>query len=128
MEFRDEAQRAGLERLVYYVLSPALLMHTLANAPLGSVPVGAVGAALAGAVILMSLLCLALLPLLRVDGPAFTSVFQGATRWQTFIALAVASGLHGETGVTLAAVAMIAMIPLLNVINVAMNQGWNRFR
>jgi predicted permease len=115
---RDETHRVGIERLVYYVLSPALLIRTLALAPLGSVPVGEVGAALAGAVVLMSLLCLALSRVLRVDGPAFTSVFQGATRWQTFIALAIASALYGETGVTLAAVAMIAMIPLLNILNV----------
>ena len=30
-----------------------------------------------------------LLDRLDIDGPAFTSIFQGATRWQTYVALAV---------------------------------------
>ena len=70
----------------------------------------------------MALLCLALRPLLAswlaLDGPAFTSLFQGATRWQTFIALAVAGSLFGEFGLALASVAAVAMIPILNVISV----------
>ena len=35
---------------------------------------------------------------LGTDGPAFTSLFQGATRWQTFVALAVAGNLYGDSG------------------------------
>jgi len=70
----------------------------------------------------MSLLCLGLRPLLSrfaVDGPAFTSIFQGATRWQTYVALAVSSNLYGEIGLALASVAMVAIIPLVNVFSVA---------
>src|SRR6202008_915594 len=70
----------------------------------------------------MSLLCLALRPLLArggVDGPAFTSVFQGAIRWQTYVALAVSGNLFGDTGLALASVAMVAIIPLVNVFSVA---------
>ena len=53
-----------------------------------------------------------------LDLAPFTSFFQGATRWQTFVALAVAGNLFGERGLALAAVGVVAMIPLLNVINV----------
>jgi malonate transporter len=70
----------------------------------------------------MSLLCLALRPLFSrwsIDGPAFTSIFQGATRWQTYVALAVASNLFGHTGLALASVAMVAIIPLVNVFSVS---------
>jgi malonate transporter len=119
---RDESHWIRIEKIVYYVLFPALLIHTVARADLGSVPLIDIGGALAGAVLIMSALCLALRRLLsarwRVDGPAFTSFFQGATRWQTFVALAVAGNLFGERGLALAAVAVVAMIPLLNVINV----------
>ena len=118
----DERQWVGIERLVYYVLFPALLVQTLARAELGTVPVSAIAASLAVAVLLMSALCLALrAPLTRrlnLDGPAFTSMFQGATRWQTFVAIAVANNLFGDAGVAFAAVAVVAMIPLLNVLNV----------
>ena len=55
----------------------------------------------------------------RIDGPAFTSIFQGATRWQTYVALAVSGNLFGHIGLALASVAMVAIIPLVNVFSVA---------
>ena len=54
-----------------------------------------------------------------VDGPAFTSIFQGATRWQTYVALAVSGNLFGDVGLALASVAMVAIIPLVNVFSVS---------
>ena len=118
---RLDTQWHGLERLTYYVLFPTLLIQTLVQADLSSVPVAGVGGALLLAALVMSLLCLALRPLFsrwKIDGPAFTSIFQGATRWQTFVALAVSSNLFGHTGLALASVAMVAIIPLVNVLSV----------
>jgi hypothetical protein len=119
---RLETQWHGLERLTYYVLFPMLLIQTLVKADLSSVPVAGVGGALLLAALAISLLCLALQPLLArfsVDGPAFTSIFQGATRWQTYVALSVSGNLFGNTGLALASVAMVAIIPLVNVLSVA---------
>ena len=119
----DEPIWIGIERLVYYVLFPALLVDTLSRAKLSSVPIAGVGGALLLAVLVMSALCMALRPLLArwqgISGPSFTSIFQGATRWQTFVALSVAGNLYGDVGITLASVAMVAMIPLLNIFAVA---------
>ena len=119
---RLETQWHGLERLTYYVLFPMLLVQTLVKADLSKVPVAGVGGALLLSALLMSLLCLALRPILSrwdIDGPAFTSIFQGATRWQTYVALAVSGNLFGETGLALASVAMVAIIPLVNVLSVS---------
>src|SRR6186713_2355892 len=91
---RLETQWNGLERLTYFVLFPTLLIQTLVKADLSKVPVAGVGGSLFLSALAMSLLCLALRPLflrLAIDGPAFTSIFQGATRWQTYVALAVCS-------------------------------------
>src|SRR5215510_2242484 len=118
---RLDTQWHGLERLTYYVLFPTLLIQTLVKADLSNVPVAGVGGALLLSALAMSLLCLALPPLfsrLAIDGPAFTSIFQGATRWQTYVALIVSSNLYGETGLALASVAMVAIIPLVNVLSV----------
>src|SRR4029077_20698484 len=91
---QQDAHWIGLERILYYVMFPALLVESLSRAALSKVPVLAVGGTLLAAVLLMSGLCLALRPLialyLNTDGATFTSLFQGATRWQTFVALAVA--------------------------------------
>ena len=119
---RLDTQWHGLERLTYYVLFPTLLIQTLVKADLSSVPVAGVGGALMLSALVMSLLCLALRPLFsrwNIDGPAFTSIFQGATRWQTFVALAISSNLFGHTGLALASVAMVAIIPLVNVFSVS---------
>jgi malonate transporter and related proteins len=117
---KEDAHWIGLEQLVYFVLFPALLIQTLWRANLASVPIGGVGGALLLSVLIMAALCLALRrPLatsLGIDGPAFTSIFQGATRWQTFVALAVANNLYGDAGVALASVAMVTMTPVLNIV------------
>ena len=117
-----DTQWHGLERLTYYVLLPVLVVQTLLKADLGKVPVAGVGGALFISALLMALLCLALRPLLArcaIDGPAFTSIFQGATRWQTYVALAVSGSLHGDVGLALASVALIAIVPLGNIFSVA---------
>jgi malonate transporter and related proteins len=119
---RLETQWHGLERLTYYVLFPMLLIQTLVKADLSSVPVAGVGGALLLSALAISLLCLALRPLLSnwgIDGPAFTSIFQGATRWQTYVALSVSGNLFGNVGLALASVAMVAIIPMVNVLSVA---------
>jgi malonate transporter and related proteins len=119
---RLETQWHGLERLTYYVLFPMLLIQTLVKADLTRVPVAGVGGALLLSALVMSLLCLALRPALArlaVDGPAFTSMFQGAVRWQTYVALSVSANLYGDAGLALASVAMVAIIPLVNVFSVA---------
>ena len=118
---RPETQWHGLERLTYYVLFPALLIQTLVKADLTKVPVAGVG----GALLLSVLADVAVVPRAAaparprsVDGPAFTSIFQGATRWQTYVALAVSGNLFGDLGLALASVAMVAIIPLVNVFSV----------
>lgn len=118
----DDIHWVGLERIVYYVLFPALLIVTLGRADLASVPAADVGFALMFAALATSALCFAIHPVLTrlgVDGPAFTSVFQGATRFQTYVALSVVGNLYGTTGLTLASVATVAMVPILNVLSVA---------
>ena len=119
---RLDTQWHGLEQLTYFVLFPMLLIQTLVKADLSRVPVAGVGGALLLSALAMSLLCLALRPALSrlgIDGPAFTSIFQGATRWQTFVALSIAANMFGDLGLALASVAMVAIIPLVNVFSVA---------
>jgi hypothetical protein len=108
----------GVERLTYQVLFPAVVIHTLAVADLSRLPVLAMGLSLVLAILIVAALLLLSRPMLAragIDGPAFTSIFQGSVRWNTFVALALAAGLQGRDGTTLMAIAVAAMIPLLNV-------------
>lgn len=118
--FVSEQQWNGLERATYVIFFPALIIDTLARADLSSVPVLGVGGALVTSILIMAGIVLAIRPLLErhagIDGPSFTSVFQGATRWNTFVGLAVAGSLFGQRGIALIAVAIAAMVPLLNLL------------
>lgn len=117
----DEAWQ-GFEAISYYVLVPALISKTLAVAKLGEVPFGKLAATLIGTVFIIAVALLAARSFLerhlRTDSPGFTSIFQGALRWNAFIALAIAANLFGNEGVALAAVAIAALIPLLNFMSV----------
>ncbi|MCU0885888.1 MAG: AEC family transporter [Beijerinckiaceae bacterium] len=119
--FIEEGAWRGFEAVTYHVLIPALVIHTLAFVKLDGLPVLRIGGTLVFGAVAMTGLMLALRgPLARhgVEGPAFTSIYQGAVRWNTFIALAVASHQFGNTGVALMAVVIATLIPVVNVMSV----------
>lgn len=117
-----EEQWRGVEKIAYFLLFPAIIIHTVARTDFGALPAIGMAATLLGSILVTASLALALRPLLqsrfRVDGPRFTSIFQGAIRWNTFVALALADEMIGADGVALLAVAVVTMIPVLNVISV----------
>ena len=117
--FVEDKHWPGLEKVTYVVFFPAIIIATLARAELADVPVGGVGGALVAAILVNAGGLLALRRAMEtragISGPSFTSIFQGATRWNTFVALAVAGSLFGERGLALMAVAIAVMIPLLNL-------------
>ncbi len=106
---------APAEKLTYYLLLPALIVLTLAEADFADLTVWPMALAMAGAILLMTGLVVALRPLLGVDGPGFTSVYQSVVRHNGYIGLSVAFGLYGETGLAVASVAVATFVPLVNV-------------
>lgn len=119
MAVLSEDQWHGVESLVYYVCFPALIIYTLATTDFSSAPVWTMSIAMAGAITFVSAaLYLGRGPVARMigaDRPAYTSVFQGATRFNTYVALAIIGALFGPPGISLAAIGIVIMIPLLNI-------------
>lgn len=117
------------EKLTYFILFPALLVANLAEARLEGVPlVGMVGAQGLGTVV-MAVLAASLAPLagrrpLRLDGPGFSSLFQGMIRPNTYVGFAAAAGLFGAQGVTLTAICVALVVPLVNVLSVLALVRW----
>ena len=107
----------GMEKLTYFVLFPALLVGTLGNQSLDGVPWPSMLAVVVGT---LAIAATALVLWYRfrpsLDGPTFTSIFQGGVRFNTYIALAVAQAFFGFEGLTLAAVAAGLMIVLINLL------------
>ena len=104
------------ERIVYFVLFPVLLFDKLARAPLDQLNATPMIIALVITVLTVATLTLLIRPLLKIDGPAFSSLFQGNARFNSYVGIAIAVMLDPETGLALAAIAIISMVPLLNVL------------
>lgn len=103
------------ERLCYYVLLPALFANGLANARLQALPVVPLAAALVGSTVLVAALLLLVRRFVSVDGAEFTSVFQGAVRFNNYVGTALAAGLFGAHGIALAAVCVAVIVPTVNL-------------
>jgi len=103
------------ERMTYVLLFPALLVNSLARADFGDASTLPMALGLMAGLALTGAGLLALRGRMGLDGPAFSSVFQGGVRMNTYVGLALAAALYGPQGLTLAAVAMVALIPLINL-------------
>lgn len=106
------------EKLTYYVTFPALLAQNLADANFTGLPVMPLAGVEAGATVASGFAMLCWWPRLKVSGPAFTSMIQGAIRPNTYFGLAAASSLYGAKGVTLMAICVAVVVPLVNLLSV----------
>lgn len=108
-----------LERLTYFLLFPALLVEKLGTASVDGGRILPMAAAVAATLAAMTVLVLMLRPWLGVDGPGFTSVYQGSIRFNTYVGVASAFALFGDQGAAVAALTIALLIPLVNVLCVA---------
>ena len=118
---------SAIEHVCFYILFPFLIVRTLASANLADLPIADYALVLLGAGAGMALLLLAVRPLLvrsGMSGPTFTSLFQGATRFHGFMALAVVGALYGAPGLALSALAISILVPILNVVAVIVLSVW----
>ena len=110
----------GMEKLVYYVLFPALLFRSLAVAKIDLAATGPLILAGLGITFAGFLLSLAPGPLFRLDRKLLATGSQAGYRFNTYVGLAIAGSLFGTPGVALAALLLGVMIPLANFLAVAM--------
>jgi predicted permease len=105
----------GVERLVYYVLFPALLFHTIVRNPLDAGTAWPlVGCALAISGLGMALAFAArLLP--GVDARLHASGAQTAFRFNSYVALALAQRIGGAPALAWVAVMIAVSVPVCNV-------------
>jgi predicted permease len=109
-----------LDRLTYYVLIPAMLIYKLSTATLQSstdalVMIKVVFASL----LIMTLLLVIIQRFIRFSGPIFSSVYQGAIRYNTYVYLALIDALYADESIVLAAFLITFAIPFINVLSVS---------
>lgn len=107
--FWEQAERVG-----YYFFLPALFVYSLATADLGHLHILHLAAAVLATSISIAVLVLLCRPLLSVNGPTFTSIFQGSLRFNTYVGTTVAGSLYGDQGIAMAALCAAIAVPTVN--------------
>jgi len=109
-----------MDRLIYYVFFPALLFNTLAHF---KIDFGAATPMLVAAALFMcSGIALGYVAKYLFQAPAkvYSATFQSSFRFNSYVGLAVAGGLHGQDGLAAIGLLMGFMVPLANVASVLM--------
>jgi len=116
IKFPNEEFWASSDKFTYYVLFPALLIYKLSTASLEGIDGFNF---ILSAFLTMLILTLALMLFNRFvkkfKGDSFTSIYQGAIRFNTYVFLALVDAIFGDSGLVLAALLMTFMIPLINI-------------
>lgn len=103
------------DRLVYFVLMPALFFVRISEADLSDPDLIPFAATLYGGFFAAVMAGTAMAVLLRYPAPQATSILQGAGRFNTFIALAVAEALYGHPALQLAVLGAAVLVPVVNL-------------
>lgn len=122
---------AGTERLVYFVLFPAMLFQSILRTPISAGT--AADLLLATTALVLAGIFLAWLakPLLRPAPVAYASTAQCGYRFNTYIGLALAANLAGSAGQTVMALIVGFAVPMVNIAAVhalARQSGGNPLR
>lgn len=104
------------DKFTYYALFPALLIYKLSTASLNDIDGFAfISSSIITLVFITILLMFLSKFLFLFEGKAFTSVYQGAIRFNTYVFLALIDAIFGDSGLVLAALLMTFMIPIINI-------------
>jgi predicted permease len=124
---REDAIWAGIERLIFWVLLPALLVAAIGSVKLGELPVLGMMAAIWTALGIGTVASLLIARGFRQPHASMTSVLMGGIRFNNLIGFAVAGALFGAPGVALGAVATGLIVPFVQfVTNTAFATGGGR--
>lgn len=118
MSFPEPGFWPAAEHINYVLLFPALLVSTLADAPMRDPDLLRLG----GAVLLTICIAAALMALVRrvrpVPARRFGPALQGVVRFNTYLGLAIVASLAGGPGLERAAVLLAVAVPLVNLLSI----------
>jgi len=105
----------GLEKLVYFVLFPALLFRSIAVSTIDLAGLATTVACAVGIILAAVALAALARPVLKPEPRLAASCAQCAFRFNTYIGFAVAGSLFGPKGLAIAALMAGVVVPIANV-------------
>ena len=107
------------DKLIYWVLIPALLFHHVSQITLSSIMIANYAVVILSGLFVVTTLSFIAGKLFGYTPQIWTSLMQGAARHNAFIALAIAGSLFGNKGLALGAIFMVILIPIINIVIVS---------
>jgi len=107
------------DKLIYWILIPALLFHHVSQITLSSIMFANYAIVILSGLFVVTTLSFIAGKLFGYTPQIWTSVMQGAARHNAFIALAIAGSLFGNKGLALGAIFMVILIPVINIVIVS---------
>jgi len=107
------------DKLIYWVLIPALLFHHVSQITLSSTMLANYAVVILSGLFVVTTLSFIAGKVFGYTPQIWTSVMQGAARHNAFIALAIAGSLFGDKGLALGAIFMVILIPIINIVIVS---------
>ena len=108
----------GLEKLSFYILFPTVLFEYSAKVDLNSSEFLRLTAALITSILIVAIMLILYQTKRPYSRVQFTSVFQGATRYNNYIFFALGAALFGTEGLTIVATISPYLLILTNIIAV----------
>ncbi len=104
------------DKLTYYVLMPSLLIYKLSTASLDSDnSFGFVASAIL-AIFFTMIILIIINKIIPSDPSSFTSMVQGAIRFNTYVFLALSASIFGNEGLVYSAIILTFAIPFINIL------------
>ena len=108
----------GLEKLIYFVLFPALLFNSIARTSIDFVAAAPALKTAVVTVLVGVILAWLAKPLFKPAEKSFASGFQTAFRFNSYVGLAIAGRLHGEAGIAAFGIIIGLVVPICNIASV----------
>lgn len=106
----------GIEKLVYYLFFPVLLILEVSKANFSDG--GLLQALIAPFIATLMIAAIIFISkyIFNIENRLFTSIFQGGTRYNSYVFIALSQSLFGDAGIILAGVFMAYMIITVNIL------------
>ena len=116
IKFPDENFWKHLDKFNYFVLFPALLFYKLSSANIKNIVSFDFIISTVIALIVISILVILVNKILKFENSGFTSIYQGAVRFNTYVFLALTDALLSAEGFVMGLLLMTFIIPFINVL------------
>lgn len=115
-QFPSSSFWPSVAKIAFYVFIPALLFNKLAHSSLINLNALPMILALLLSIITISIIIYSSKYIVTLSGPSFSSIYQGSTRFNIFIGLALTESFFGQDGLAMAALAILGLTPLINIL------------